>query len=515
MFIIDLFESAQKRLVVTYPGRFQPFHQGHADVFRSLAAKFGGDNVFIVTGNKTDNEKSPFNFSDKVQFMHAAGIPDHNIIEASQVYKLPDQFASQADSVIFITAVGSPDAQRLNPGSVKKDGSPSYYQTLPEDLNEAATADMHGYVIIADERAKQISIGGQTVDASHGTAVRNLWNQVRNNPKQRAEFIEQLYGKADPALGKILDKIPTGAPEPVAAASPKLKKPGTGKSTEMKPVKVNAVAEGEVVAFPKKHKGDISDMHTCPKCGGDTQGGTYMGHKVQVCMPCKQVYLPPNSGIDQKGNKIKEDAAATGVVKDGNDPRYVMATMGDQNDVTSDTLNQMMKGYDLIGKKSVGKQKPVKGNVGKGVKESMYQYDKLDPYNSEFAPDVGMGRMTLRGWKQSLTRRVKEMAKELEAAGQNVDRAMLWDHVYKKLKSLNLDPIAQEIELGQHELESIRQKGGQRSRAFNQNKYTNESASAGGTGAGAVATSTGDGSGFGWSIFYKRQQPQVKKAKKK
>jgi hypothetical protein len=66
------------------------------------------------------------------------------------------------------------------------------------------------------------------------------------------------------------------------------------------------VDEGDVVQFPKKHRGDISDMHTCPKCGGDTQGGKYMGHQVQVCMPCKQVYLPPNSGIDKQGNPIKE-----------------------------------------------------------------------------------------------------------------------------------------------------------------------------------------------------------------
>jgi hypothetical protein len=30
-----------------------------------------------------------------------------------------------------------------------------------------------------------------------------------------------------------------------------------------------------------------------------------MGHQVKVCMPCKQVYLPPNSNIDQQGNPIK------------------------------------------------------------------------------------------------------------------------------------------------------------------------------------------------------------------
>ena len=67
------------------------------------------------------------------------------------------------------------------------------------------------------------------------------------------------------------------------------------------------VGEGEVVQFPKKHKGDLEGMDDCPKCGGDLQGGKYMGHQVKVCMPCKQVYLPPNSGIDHNGNKIGED----------------------------------------------------------------------------------------------------------------------------------------------------------------------------------------------------------------
>jgi hypothetical protein len=37
-----------------------------------------------------------------------------------------------------------------------------------------------------------------------------------------------------------------------------------------------------------------------------------MGHQVQVCMPCKQVYLPPNSGIDHDGNKIQDEGVAEG-----------------------------------------------------------------------------------------------------------------------------------------------------------------------------------------------------------
>jgi cytidyltransferase-like protein len=208
MFINDLFEDDNPRRVVTYPGRFQPFHQGHADVFRSLQAKFGENNVFIVTANKTNDTDSPFNFSDKVRFMHAAGIPDHSIIEASKVYDLPDQFHGQKSNLVFITALGAPDAKRLNPGSIKKNGEPSYFQTMPEDAGQMSPADQHGYVVIANERERKIDINGQPRDVSHGTQVRDLWNEIRGDQEARRQFLMQLYGRADPDLAHILDKIP-------------------------------------------------------------------------------------------------------------------------------------------------------------------------------------------------------------------------------------------------------------------------------------------------------------------
>ena len=99
--------------------------------------------------------------------------------------------------------------------------------------------------------------------------------------------------------------------------------------------------------------------------------------------------------------------------------------------------------------------------------EDLYQYDKEDPYNSEFAPRAGMGRMTLRGWKQQMIKRTAELAQQMAAAGQDIDKSALWDNVHAKLKSMNMDPIAQEIEQAQAELEKIRQRGGVRSRAFN------------------------------------------------
>lgn len=256
MFIADLFENyvaeAGPQLVVLYPGRFQPFHLGHGEVFRDLQSQYGRDNVYIATSNKVELPKSPFNFSEKVQFMHAVGVPSDRIIEVTSPYKLPEPQFNPANT-IFIVAVGAPDRDRLRPDSVKKDGSPGYYKTF-KSLNECQTADKHGYVIIENERQKVITINGQPVDVSHGTPARAAWNAVRNDPELRSQYLLQMFGRDDAELGRILDKIP---------------------------------------------------------------------------------------------QTVNEEAAGVGVVKNSKDPRYVMATMGDDNDVTAATLPKMMAGYHL------------------------------------------------------------------------------------------------------------------------------------------------------------------------
>jgi hypothetical protein len=183
--------------------------------------------------------------------MHAAGIPSDRILEVASPYKLPAQF--DAASTIFLAAIGAPDVQRLAPDSIKKDGTEGYFKTF-KSIQECATADKHGYVIVANERQKVITIGGQQYDVSHGTPTREVWNIVRDDPKQRSEFLLQMYGRDDAELGRVLDKI---------------------------------------------------------------------------------------------SRPVTEDAAGVGVVKDGNDPRYSMATMGDDNDVTAATLPKMMRGYRL------------------------------------------------------------------------------------------------------------------------------------------------------------------------
>ena len=235
MFIAELFNGAPKtpntpelknelvseanapKLVALYPGRFQPFHMGHNEVFQALQNKFGRDNVYIATSNKTDGNKSPFNFSDKVQLMNAAGVPTDRILETASPYKLPAQF--DAANTVFVVVVGAPDAARLQPDSTKKDGSESYFKMF-KSLAECTTADKHGYCIIADERHKVITLLGQQVDVSHGTPSRAAWNMVRNNPQGRSEYLKQMFGRDDPELGRILDKIPAAVGESLEEGAP-------------------------------------------------------------------------------------------------------------------------------------------------------------------------------------------------------------------------------------------------------------------------------------------------------
>jgi len=229
MYAHELFEQNKPRVVVTYPGRFQPWHSGHSGVFSQLQKKFGAENVFIATSNDQSSAKSPFNFSDKYQLMTAAGVPADKIIQTNAMYALPEGIDPL--NTIFITAVGAPDADRLNPDSVlkrdKKDksgniikaaGSPGYYKKW-DPSRDPVSADQHGYVIVIPEIKKSIRIGSQTYDVSHGTETRNLWNAVRDDEKSRLEFLSQLYGRPSSELANIFDKIPQTAKEDIAPGS--------------------------------------------------------------------------------------------------------------------------------------------------------------------------------------------------------------------------------------------------------------------------------------------------------
>lgn len=104
-----------KKTIVVYSGRFQPFHKGHYAAYEKLVSKFGANNVYIGTSDKSDGGKSPFNFKEKVVIMGKMfGIAPNKIIQVSNPYA-PKEILSKFDgkTTAYIAAVGEKDASRL------------------------------------------------------------------------------------------------------------------------------------------------------------------------------------------------------------------------------------------------------------------------------------------------------------------------------------------------------------------------------------------------------------------
>ena len=83
-----LTEATSEKLVVIYPGRFHPFHKGHASVYKGLEQKYGATaDVWIATSGKQEPGKSPFSFEEKREMIATTGIDPQVVVRTTQPYK--------------------------------------------------------------------------------------------------------------------------------------------------------------------------------------------------------------------------------------------------------------------------------------------------------------------------------------------------------------------------------------------------------------------------------------------
>ena len=180
---ILLTEEELKNFVVVYSGRFQPFHKGHFATYQGLVKKFGKDKVYIGTSNKTDNQKSPFNFKEKKTIMTKMfGIPLNKIVEVKNPYA-PTEILKDFDETTtgFITVVGEKDEQRLGG---------KYFEKYKGKI-EAGYKDK-GYVYASPAQPNAVS----------GTDVRN-WLSKGSDEEKRKNFLK-AYPKFDETIYKFI-----------------------------------------------------------------------------------------------------------------------------------------------------------------------------------------------------------------------------------------------------------------------------------------------------------------------
>jgi hypothetical protein len=283
MNIFELFEANSPRIVVIYPGRFQPFHQGHAGVFAKLQARFGRENCYIATTPKVKiDNRNPFNAAEKVELMHSAGIPNDRIKLITEPYKIKDVSQTMGldeTNTVLIFAVGEPDKDRLEVDQVyteftptgrrskippgKSVGDPKPMKSLPKDLRQTVPLSQgYAYVIIVDEIAVPFEYNGQTYDISHGTECRNMWNQVRNDPDARAAFLTRLYGRATKKLVSIFNKIPYNQTEDLSPMGQSTISPISGNTNRLNAKMEDAAGVGVIANKKQKNKPQYSTSIT-------------------------------------------------------------------------------------------------------------------------------------------------------------------------------------------------------------------------------------------------------------
>jgi hypothetical protein len=172
-----------KKTVVTYVGRFHPFHSGHNATYQHLVKKFGKDNVYIGTSDKVQLPKSPFTFKEKVGIMTTMfGIPKNKIVKVKNPYA-PKEILKSFDekTTAFITVVGEKDKSRLGG---------KYFEPYKGKV-ETGYADA-GYVYVAPSQGNGIS----------GTQVRKGMSD--SDEKSRIKFFKSVYPKFNQ---KIFDLV--------------------------------------------------------------------------------------------------------------------------------------------------------------------------------------------------------------------------------------------------------------------------------------------------------------------
>ena len=178
-----------KDIVVVYAGRFQPFHKGHYTTYSHLVQKFGENNVWIGTSNKSGGPKDPFNFLEKKKIMTTMfGIPANKVVQVKNPYNPTEVLSGfSPKTTAFVTVVGEKDAARLGGKYFKKFHNGAGFKP-------ATGYEENGYVYTSPAQPNAIS----------GTDVRK-WLSVGDESKRKAGF-KKAYPKLNPQIYNLITK---------------------------------------------------------------------------------------------------------------------------------------------------------------------------------------------------------------------------------------------------------------------------------------------------------------------
>ena len=195
--------EAPKKTIAIFTGRFQPFHAGHYSIYKSMVERFGKENVYIASSNKTDATKSPFDFNEKKQIMtRMFNIPDDMIVQVKNPYAPVEILEKQPENATYVTAVSQKDADRLAKGG-------KYFKNFDDvDEKDRKAFKEEGYFIVAPEM--QLTVNGKNIS---GTQLRAVMGDPKITDRAKQEIFTKVYGKFDPEIFKKVVDVTTKSEE--------------------------------------------------------------------------------------------------------------------------------------------------------------------------------------------------------------------------------------------------------------------------------------------------------------
>ena len=215
MFVTELFEAKIHKTVVIMPGGFHPFHPGHGSLYNAAVDAFPNADVYVAATN--DTSERPFPYAVKQKLAEFAGVPAGRFVQVKspfQAKEITSHYDPATTALIFVRSDKDRD-QQPQAGTVKKDGTPSYFQPMSKNL---APMSQHGYMAYLP--TVEFGVGG--AGATSATEIRKMWPgssleqkqqiardlypRVANNPKAIEQIVKLLsgpLGEATMAMPKV------------------------------------------------------------------------------------------------------------------------------------------------------------------------------------------------------------------------------------------------------------------------------------------------------------------------
>jgi hypothetical protein len=189
-------DEEDRRVIAIYPGRFQPFHKGHYGVYKHLVDRFGKNNVFIATSDKTEGKRSPFNFNQKKRIITSLfDVPNDHVVQVRVPYA-PEEVLNQFDpeNTTMVVAVSEKDR-----GRTKGFESGQYYsEWTGEDL---VGYDEGGFYYVTPMTGFRFR-----GDEVSGSKIRQVFRSEEVSDEAKREFFKKLYGQFHPKVYDLLTR---------------------------------------------------------------------------------------------------------------------------------------------------------------------------------------------------------------------------------------------------------------------------------------------------------------------